>query len=433
MALVDQADINAFLVQSLDSIQASVEGVAVGDEVACGPLTDDIVLAKLEFIALTKERFAFFAQDLWDLRTSAVDEPQAFLPEDGVNYLLHLVHIGRHEQLCAWPSLVGQATVREEVVVTEMAIVVRHVVDAGMAKVAHDIATIEPSHGDLADDHLLKRSEGAEDSLTIVVEAKAGACGEVSTLHDTTGDVNLGMSHADLLKAARPFEITIDDPDPVPSLFQRRDLVQDRVHAVTEDLTRRPKGARAKVFRVRVGLLALRTQAIRCGLQASLLEVRQGLGCSQGIVTMRRSLGALDAGTHWPFEDNSEWAVCHDGSTHCSVDRFEVLPVHVDRLDVVSLEGLANVIASEVLRRVAGNGDIIVVNEKLHVQPICGSDARSLRCVALHLGAVGTEGTDHLFGAAHRNAVNHWPHVAQAAGAELDALRAAKFGVTGKR
>jgi hypothetical protein len=80
----------------------------------------------------------------------------------------------------------------------------------------------------------------------------------------------------------------------------------------------------------------------------------------------------------------------------------------------------------------AGDGDIVVVDEHLDVELLADRQARRLGVVAFHLAAVGAEQDDRLAGVRHGDAIAECPEVAEAAGGEFDAGRQPFSGWPGK-
>mmetsp|Transcript_82863 Transcript_82863/g.208761 ORF Transcript_82863/g.208761 Transcript_82863/m.208761 type:complete len:236 (-) Transcript_82863:1158-1865(-) len=224
--LVHEAHVQALAPQSLYGIKAAVECIAVGNYVAKAARADDVVLAKLELVALTKEGSTDFVQDYGYLGARAVDEAQALLPEDAINDLAHLKVVSREDELCQRAALVSQATISKEVVLPEVAHVVGHVVHATVAEVAEDVALVQSRHGDLTDHHLLEGGKGAEDCLAVALEAEASASAEVTALHDAAADVDLRAFGADLAEAAGAFEVAVNHNDPPLTLFGTLDATQ---------------------------------------------------------------------------------------------------------------------------------------------------------------------------------------------------------------
>jgi hypothetical protein len=59
--------------------------------------------------------------------------------------------------------------------------------------------------------------------------------------------------------------------------------------------------------------------------------------------------------------------------------------------------------------------DVVIVDEKLDVEPICNGDAGRLRVIPLLLGAVRAEAEDYLIAVCVRDSIYKWPNVAQTA------------------
>ena len=98
----------------------------------------------------------------------------------------------------------------------------------------------------------------------------------------------------------------------------------------------------------------------------------------------------------------------------------------------MALEGLADVVALEVVGWVAGDGDIVVVDEQFDVEVLCDGEAGGFGVVALLLAAVGAKHEDRLVGVGHGDAVDEGPHMPESARGELHAGRVAAFGVAGQ-
>lgn len=59
-----------------------------------------------------------------------------------------------------------------------------HLIDARMTEVTQQITVIQSRHGKFRNDHLGEGRESREDALLFTLEAKAGCCGKIATLHD---------------------------------------------------------------------------------------------------------------------------------------------------------------------------------------------------------------------------------------------------------
>lgn len=72
-------------------------------------------------------------------------------------------------------------------------------------------------------------------------------------------------------------------------------------------------------------------------------------------MTVGGALDALDAGRHLALDDNSGGAGGLDAGRDGAKERVDVFALAFDRGDAVALEGLLEVVAVQVLARVAGN------------------------------------------------------------------------------
>ena len=75
------------------------------------------------------------------------------------------------------------------------------------------------------------------------------------------------------------------------------------------------------------------------------------------------------------------------------------------------LEGLLDIVALEVLRGVAGDGDVVVVDHQLHVDVTGSSKARGLGVVALLLRTIRAQAPRNLVRVGHGHTIHHRPHL----------------------
>ena len=129
--LVDQADLHALLLEADDGVERAVERVAERDDVpaAGGRFADDVVLARLELVALAEERLAVFVEDVRHRRCGC--EKTKRRPGSLKIRFTHareLVLVGGEVQPRDVVVVVRQAVGGEHVVDAEVAGVVGHVV-----------------------------------------------------------------------------------------------------------------------------------------------------------------------------------------------------------------------------------------------------------------------------------------------------------------
>ena len=71
-----------------------------------------------------------------------------------------------------------------------------------------------------------------------------------------------------------------------------------------------------------------------------------------------------------------------DDLAHSTPKGINVLTIHGNDLETVTLKGLGDIVALAVLRRVARDGNIVVVDDKLHIQTLRDSQPGSLGIVS---------------------------------------------------
>ena len=113
--------------------------------------------------------------------------------------------------------------------------------------------------------------------------------------------------------------------------------------------------------------------------------------------------------------------------------RVEVFAHHRVGQKPVAGERARQVVADHVFLRVAGDRDVVVVDQHLDVQLLDRRQPRGLGVVAFHLRAVGAEQDDRLARVGHRDAVAERPHVTEPAGRKLDAGREQFLRMAGQR
>ena len=82
-----------------------------------------------------------------------------------------------------------------------------------MREVAEDVAEVEAGHGDFGYYHLEESREGGEHAELFGVKTKTGSGAEVTALHDTGRNEDLGMLLVNTLQASRALQITCRNMD----------------------------------------------------------------------------------------------------------------------------------------------------------------------------------------------------------------------------
>ena len=101
-------------------------------------------------------------------------------------------------------------------------------------------------------------------------------------------------------------------------------------------------------------------------------------------------------------------------------------------LEAVTLEGLGEIVSFEVVGRVTGDGNVVVVDDEFDVEVLSDCQPSGLCVVTLLLRSVGTQAEDDFVTVGQGNTVNHGPHVSKTSGGEFDPGSQTQLGVTGK-
>jgi len=119
-----------------------------------------------------------------------------------------------------------------------------------------------------------------------------------------------------------------------------------------------------------------------------------------------------------------------DRGADCTPNRIKVLALSAENSETVTLEGLANVVALKILRWVAGDGDIVVVDDQFDVEALGDGKAGSLGIITLLLRAIGAKAEYNLVRVGEGDTVDHWPEMTKTPRGELDTRRQTEFWVT---
>lgn len=98
----------------------------------------------------------------------------------------------------------------------------------------------------------------------------------------------------------------------------------------------------------------------------------------------------------------------------------------------MSRQCLLDVEALQVLGWMAGDSDVVIVNDKLDVQVLGDCKSGGLGIVTLLLRAVGTEHKHGLLAVCKRNPIDEGPDMTETAGREFDAWGKSELRVAGK-
>ena len=152
----------------------------------------------------------------------AEDEAQARIVEDLLHARRELVLVGGEIEPRGVVAVVGQAIVGEHVVDAEVAGVVGHVVDAGVAEMGQHVGVVQARHRDFADAHLQERAERADRSPACPSSMPKPAAAEKLPRSMMPASTNTsGMLLADVVQAAGAFQVVVEDAHARQALARR--------------------------------------------------------------------------------------------------------------------------------------------------------------------------------------------------------------------
>jgi hypothetical protein len=82
---VDQSNVNTVLSEPVDRVEGSVDHISVCDNVSFGSLSDELILARLEFVVFVVVSGSILLQNEGNLGSSGEDESDTLVVEDLVN------------------------------------------------------------------------------------------------------------------------------------------------------------------------------------------------------------------------------------------------------------------------------------------------------------------------------------------------------------
>lgn len=121
-----------------------------------------------------------------------------------------------------------------------------------------------------------------------------------------------------------------------------------------------------------------------------------------------------------------------DNFSETGPEGIDVLSLDSHDFEAVTLKSFGEIVSFEVLRWMASNGNVIVVDKEFDVEVLSDRQPSSLCIITLLLRSIRTQAEDGLVTVGQGNAVNHRPHVSKASGGELDSGGQTQLWVTGK-
>ena len=103
-----------------------------------------------------------------------------------------------------------------------------------------------------------------------------------------------------------------------------------------------------------------------------------------------------DAWRHDPLGDDSGWSVVGDDATDCAPESINIFALYGEDLEAVTLEGLADFVALEILGGMTSNGYVVIVDKELYVEALRDSETSSFCVVSFLLRTIRTQTEDGL-------------------------------------
>ena len=105
-------------------------------------------------------------------------------------------------------------------------------------------------------------------------------------------------------------------------------------------------------------------------------------------MSMVRSFKFFDADGHLSLVDERHWAIARDRVLHAFVEFTQVFTFADIHRQAVPFQCFCKVEPGQVIARVAGDGDIVVVEQKLHVDILSDGQTCGFGIIAFHLRTI---------------------------------------------
>jgi hypothetical protein len=160
---------------------------------------------------------------------------------------------------------------------------------------------------------------------------------------------------------------------------------------------------------------------------SSIDEVFESGFDGDNIVAVWATFDVGDSGSHQTLDDDCSGSVERDRIGDGSPESVEVFSLHDTDFKAMAGEGLLKVITFQVLRRMASDGDVIVIEEQLDVEILRDGESGSFGIVTLLLTAIRSQTEYGLVTVCECDTVDERPHVAESSRGELDTWGQAKL------
>ena len=144
---------------------------------------------------------------------------------------------------------------------------------------------------------------------------------------------------------------------------------------------------------------------------AALFKIGDGFVHRNHVMAVRGAFKTLNADAHLAFVDDRKRSRRDCRFAEPPEKSIYVFTVAFDERQAMPCECLAHIKAGQVVRGMACDSHVVVINHQLDVEPSGDCDAGCLGIVAFLLRPVGTEAEHGLVRISHRHAIDVGPHV----------------------
>ena len=239
-------------------------------------------------------------------------------------------------------------------------------------------------------------------------------------------DVELRVLLTDMVQAAGALEVGIDHQHLLFRPLQGAEQITHHLAEIVADLA--GLTAAAEIGAGILGRSLVLEHRHRLG-QAALAQIGDGQIDGDDVVPFGGTLDAGNAHRHGPLVDHRHRPGREQRLADAPVEGLEVLAVADADGQTLPGQGAGDIEALHIGAGVAGDGDVVVVDEQLDREPAGHGIAGRLGVVALHLRAVAAEHHHRLGAVGLGDAVDIAPQVAEAARGEEHPVPLVALGV----
>ena len=234
-----------------------------------------------------------------------------------------------------------------------------------------------------------------------------------------------------MMQTARPFQVVVEHAHALQALRLAHAIENpvDDLAEVVAVLARAGRSLEGQRTLPGLGRLQHLDGALIAAAAFQIFDRRRGF---QHLMGARTALRPLDSGRHGTLDHQGVGNRVAKRTAQIDIQGVQILTHRGLGDEAIPGQGAGEVVTGHVLLRMAGDGDVIVVDQHFDVQLFADGEAGRFGIIAFHLTAVGAEQNHGFAGICQGHAVDEGPQVAETAGAEFDAGSQHFFGVAGK-